>query len=276
MLSVHADPIHDAVINADLSAVSSLLENDVDPNAEIESPLPYTVGEWSPLDIAYYLYNENSHSPVYFQMVETLLRYGADPTDLFIEAAGHGDIDMVIFLVEHGYAPKMDAENGLTTVSAGMNALQSATLGACESHVKGKSKYFKVLKYLLEHCPNVCEHINDISTLGGDYPMWTAYRMAKDFDNIRIMNLLVRYGAEPNSDTILHAGIKSDELDMVKNEILRCDSPEDLDINAVNLDGLTALDLANEKGDKELIDLLLSNGATATLKPLDTKKVRLS
>ncbi len=171
-----------------------------------------------------------------------------------MEAAYKGDLGTVQYLVHHDIMPPMAAQNGGLTViqhrnRLGCNILHCAVLG----------NNVNIVEFLLQNCPNVCEHINDISS-DGYYKGWTAYGITRDNHNEELMQMLVCYGADPNSDTYLHALIKIGRLEEAK-EALRSFDIDALDINAINRKGFTALDLAYKTGDDELIRLLLEKDA---------------
>ncbi|XP_019637499.1 PREDICTED: serine/threonine-protein phosphatase 6 regulatory ankyrin repeat subunit B-like [Branchiostoma belcheri] len=110
------------------------------------------------------------------------------------------------------------------------------------------------------------------TTGAGDWPMY----LAAENGHLDVMKILYERDGDisrlhkASKNTVLHVACIRGHLHVAKYVLQFCrktpgGSPALLDVNAVNAAGLTALQLAAEKGYSRIVRLLLQNGATTAL-----------
>ncbi|XP_066263676.1 ankyrin-2-like isoform X2 [Branchiostoma lanceolatum] len=110
------------------------------------------------------------------------------------------------------------------------------------------------------------------TTGAGDWPMY----LAAENGHLDVMKILYERDGDisrlhkASKNTVLHVACTRGHLHVAKYVLQFCSksqggSPALLDVNAVNAAGLTALQLAAEKGYSKIVRVLLLNGATTAL-----------
>jgi ankyrin repeat protein len=232
------------------------------------------------------------------EAARALLEAGADVNDAgagekmtpLVLAISNGHYDLGKYLLDHGADPKLAGESGLTALYATID-MQWAPYAWYPQPitVQEKTSYLDLMKALMEHGadPNArlkkqvwFRALPDNSTwvdAAGATPFWRAAQS----DDLAAMRLLVEHGASPwlattQGDTPLMVAVGLGwALNFSRN------APDswmaaakycidlDSDVNAVDEKGYTALDGAAFRGDNEMVQFLVKNGAKVDVK---TKK----
>ncbi len=121
-------------------------------------------------------------------------------------------------------------------------------------HIAAYKNNFEVAEFLLSKGANP----NVVGSNNWAMPLTSALNIHK----IKLVKLLLNYGADVNATTVrnkstpLIYAIKFNGVQMVKLLI-----DNGADVNFKNEKGLTALKVAREKGDQNIVDLLVNHGA---------------
>eukprot|EP00953_Heterococcus_sp_UTEX-ZZ885_P037180 19119-Heterococcus_DN1.PRE.2 len=215
--------------------------------------------------------------------VRLLLAHGADPalqtskgnTALHSAAsAGHADICKV--LLEAGCGPDEPNRNGLTPLGRavhkghvpvvellhkqwGADLNISNANGETLLHLAAASGQRPMLQYLMR---------NGLNANTASHNAVTPARMAAEAGNTEAVQTLLEHGAsatvvDSHGDNLLIVAVRQGHTDVVQL-LLSSDSSNDqqaLDVNAVNVDGRTALHIAASKDRTAAAALLLQHGA---------------
>ena len=206
-----------------------LLEAGADPNAAADSlqkpPLHYAA---------------LSRGPKTNEMLELLLKAGADPNivDKEMGTALHWAVPNRSLL---SFRP--DTIRLLLEAGADVNARNNRQ--ETPLHLASTGRVPEAVRLLLEAGADP----NLKSKLG-----WTAldYATPSYKPSLEIIALIIEFGGDPNASNVLHDAVKYGNL-----QITRMLLEAGADPTKANSDGLTPLDLAQQKNDQDSIELLL-------------------
>lgn len=284
-------PIHYAVLYGDLKIVRSLLDHGADINSKsYDGSTPLLVAIWiGKLSIIKSLISKNA---------DLELKNKHDNAPIHV-AVLKGELDVIKMLVENGANVNSKGNNGYTPlhVAGWLNDrivnLMISDEGKeylVRKHGNGvvyaaEREMLLVIKTLVEHGADVnAQHhlgqtiLHSVASFGfgelveyllsknasyqiEDYLCFTPIHWAAIHGHINVIKILIRYGDDVsrkgcNNYTALHLGVMRKDV-----ELLLFLLSVNADPNAVAEDGRTPLDLAFQVGSRNIMELLLKNGA---------------
>lgn len=182
-------------------------------------------------------------------VVELLLQHGVNPNIKnsygfapIHMAMSSSEVELLQLLVKYG--ANIDIRIGKGWISGGDTALTRSI----------SNNNFEVTKLLLENGANP-----DISNSNKEFPLTIAF----NYDHQNIIELLLKYKANPNSSYFLAIAVSRDDIELAKLLIHYMADPNILDDNKS-----APLHIAVEHNNEEMIKLLIKAGARINI--LDT------
>lgn len=164
-------------------------------------------------------------------------------------AANRASIDLVTYLLENGAAINAQSEGGYTAlILAITSSKEMAAIYAMNESANGSDPSLLVIKKLLDAGADV-----NISTGGGN----RALQEAALHGNVEIVKLLLSKGAEVNSaNTWKETALMSGSLSNGSAEVIQLLLEAGADPLAKDVDGVSALDLAEKSGNTAVLNVL--------------------
>ena len=210
--------------------------------------------------------------------INVLLKAGADPnianvngeTCLYCAVRGACNREVLQVIIDHGADVNVKNENEITALmiaceksnadsinillNAGADTMLSDITGATWiHHAVGNDCRREVLYAIIDHGADVnATNVNN----------WTALMIACQKSNVDTINVLLKAGADPNiadvnGETCLYCAVRG----ACNKEVLQAIIDYGADVNATNMNNWTALMIACQKSNADVINVLLKAGA---------------
>jgi ankyrin repeat protein len=178
-----------------------------------------------------------------------MVQYLASDTRVDADKKGTGGVTPLYLAVQRGYVDIVDSLLTLTTANIHVTSPGS---GATLLHVAVEAKNMQMIQLLLDHPQLDCRKSTQCGT--------TALHLAAKAGLVEIVRLLVGapYSMNPNridnqNRTALHLAAQYGHLPVVQNLVLH----HGADLDAVALDGRTALDMATEANHRTIMQFFI-------------------